>query len=58
MESKAEGAYFDNGGGINGYANRTGIDSVTVTATPEPSVMALLVTGLFGLLAYAWRKRR
>lgn len=25
---------------------------------PEPSSVALLVTGLFGLLAYAWRKRK
>ena len=28
------------------------------SATPEPSAIALLVTGLIGLLAYAWRKRR
>jgi hypothetical protein len=27
-------------------------------AVPEPSTLALLVGGLFGLLAYAWRKRR
>jgi hypothetical protein len=26
--------------------------------TPEPSTMALLATGLVGLLAYAWKKRR
>lgn len=25
---------------------------------PEPSTLALLATGLFGLLAYAWRKRK
>ena len=25
---------------------------------PEPSTWALLVTGLFGLLVHAWRKRR
>jgi hypothetical protein len=30
----------------------------TVTATPEPSTVALIGTGLFGLLAYAWRKRK
>ena len=27
-------------------------------ATPEPSTLLLLATGLLGLLAYAWRKRR
>jgi len=25
---------------------------------PEPSTIALLASGLFGLLAYAWRKRK
>jgi hypothetical protein len=30
----------------------------TVTATPEPSAIVLIGTGLFGLLAYAWRKRK
>lgn len=30
-------------------------DEVSV---PEPSMVALLVTGLFGLLCYAWRKRK
>ena len=36
------------------------IDNVSVTATalvPEPGTIALLVTGLFGLMAFAWRKR-
>jgi hypothetical protein len=28
------------------------------TQTPEPSTLALLATGLVGLLAYAWRKRK
>lgn len=28
------------------------------TAVPEPSTLVLLACGLFGLLAYAWRKRR
>jgi hypothetical protein len=29
-----------------------------VTAVPEPSSVALSATGLIGLLAYAWRRRR
>ena len=30
----------------------------TASAVPQPSTILLLVTGLIGLLAYAWRKRR
>lgn len=30
----------------------------TPLTIPEPSVVVLLATGLFGLLAYAWRKRK
>ncbi len=49
------------------YGNSTGtnhpaysFDNVTISAAPipEPSTLVLLATGLFGLLAYAWRKRR
>jgi hypothetical protein len=36
-----------------GYA-----DSATLTMTPEPSTMVLLLGGLAGLLFYAWRRRR
>ena len=32
--------------------------SITAVAVPEPGTVALLCGGLFGLLAYAWRKRR
>jgi hypothetical protein len=37
-----------------------GIDNVLIstTATPEPSCIAMCVTGILGLLAYAWRKRK
>ncbi len=37
------------------YAYINGIQFVQV---PEPGVMTVLVTGLFSLLAYAWRKRK
>jgi hypothetical protein len=30
----------------------------TYAAVPEPSTLALIVTGVIGLLAYAWRKRK
>jgi hypothetical protein len=30
----------------------------TLQQVPEPSVMVILMTGLVGLLAYAWRKRK
>jgi hypothetical protein len=45
------------------YAGATGgstfgIDSVALRAVPEPTTIVLLGTGLLGLLAYAWRKRK
>ena len=41
----------------NNYGN---IDSIVLTATtvPEPTTLTLLVAGLTGLLAYAWRRRK
>ena len=33
-------------------------DCSFTTVVPEPSTLALLGCGLFGLLAYAWRKRK
>jgi hypothetical protein len=34
------------------------MDYVGTETIPEPSTLLMVVTGLFGLLAYAWRKRR
>jgi fibronectin-binding autotransporter adhesin len=31
---------------------------LTVAAVPEPGTLALMATGVFGLIAYAWRKRK
>ena len=38
-------------------ANGGGVETIA-TATPEPGTVALLASGLAGLLAYAWRKRK
>lgn len=37
-----------------------GFDNVTLdaAAVPEPSLLTLFASGLLGLLAYAWRKRK
>lgn len=43
------------GSGTNYYAK---LDNVAINTVPEPSTIALAVTGLIGLLAYAWRKRK
>jgi hypothetical protein len=43
------------------YSNYTIVNEIDVAGSatvPEPGTLALLATGLIGLLAYAWRKRR
>jgi len=42
---------FSYGGGRTSYVE-------IVAPTPEPATLALLASGLLGLLAYAWKKRR
>jgi hypothetical protein len=45
-------------GARGGYGwDLTGV-TFTVTSVPEPTSLALAGFGLFGLLAYAWRKRK
>ena len=41
-----------------GWSNIPTQLDATITLVPEPSGLLLTVVGLFGLLAYAWRKRR
>ncbi len=45
---------------VHGYLAPEDIfaDNLTISPIPEPSTLALLVTGLIGLLAYAWKKRK
>jgi hypothetical protein len=50
---------FNIGGGVR-TPPEIGVDNVlmSTTATPEPSTIAMILTGLVGLLAYAWRRRK
>ena len=47
--------YF--GDATGGSAHAETWDSWSLTTLPEPSTLVLLVTGLLGLVCYAWRKR-
>jgi hypothetical protein len=38
--------------------NKTTRVAATIDLVPEPSTLVLLVTGLIGLVCYAWRKRK
>ena len=55
----AQGKYDFNAFGLRISNFGTWITHFDVSTTvPEPSVIVLLATGLLGLLAYAWRKRK
>jgi fibronectin-binding autotransporter adhesin len=43
---------------LNNYNKSVGAVASLSSAVPEPGTLALLATGLFGLLAYAWRKQK
>lgn len=51
---------FGGGGGTGGAGQSClyGIDSVSLTAVPEPTTALCLFSGIIGLLAYAWRRSR
>jgi probable HAF family extracellular repeat protein len=55
--SEAEGV--NDSGDIVGFGSVGGVQhGFLLTPTPEPSTLLLLVVGVAGVLAYAWRKRR
>ena len=56
LNGVAQRAGTYNASNSGGYI--TGSGSLYVAPVPEPGTLAILVTGLFGLLAYAWRKRK
>jgi hypothetical protein len=52
---------INDAGAIAGYGTYNGSTTallLTPVPTPEPSSLALAAAGVFGLLAYAWRKRK
>ncbi|MEN6406813.1 MAG: PEP-CTERM sorting domain-containing protein, partial [Thermoguttaceae bacterium] len=49
----ASTAEFVAGTPVNG-----GVTQFTVAAVPEPATAVMLLGGLLGLVAYAWRKRK
>lgn len=51
------GAYYF-GMVSNPASNSAVFDNLRLSSVPEPSTIMLLITGVLGLLAYAWRKRK
>jgi autotransporter-associated beta strand protein len=54
----APGTYGSSASGATYQNDAFFIGTGTVSFVPEPGAIVLLATGLIGLLAYAWRKRK
>ena len=52
------GIYSNRGSSYELYADNFSLGEPLPAIIPEPSTLALLVCGLIGLLAYAWKKRK
>lgn len=45
-------------GTVNHWYDTIGVSFTVTTITPEPTTSVMLIGGLLGLMAYAWRKRK